>query len=117
VSSSLLLNETCKFKLEPTEEQKKILGEPFSTYRSMAKECLESAISMNITSRKRLHESVYRELRMRYMDYPSHYIYTAITMALGIYKSYRRISRRRSNIKPPSIEELETILLNDTHLF
>jgi hypothetical protein len=38
-------------------------------------------------------------------------------MALGIYKSYRRISRRRSNIKPPSIEELETILLNDTHLF
>ena len=117
MSSSLLLNETCKFKLDPTEEQKQILGELFSTYRSMVKECLENAMSMKITSRKRLHESVYRELRMRYMDYPSHYIYTAITMALGIYKSYRRLSRKRNNIKPPSIEELETILLDDTHLF
>jgi len=117
VSGSLLLSETCRFKLKPREEQKKILGELFSTYRSMVKECLENAMSMNITSRKRLHESIYRELRMRYMDYPSHYIYTAITMALGIYKSYRRILRKRNNIKPPSIEELETILLDDTHLF
>jgi hypothetical protein len=72
---------------------------------------------MKITSRKRLHELVYRELRMRYMDYPSHYIYTAITMALGIYKSYRRLSRKRNNIKPPSIERLNAILLDDTHLF
>jgi len=47
------------------------------------------------------------ERRMRYMDYPSHYIYTAITMALGIYKSYRRLSRKRKHIKPPSIEELK----------
>jgi IS605 OrfB family transposase len=117
VSSSLLLNETCRFKLKPTEEQKKILRELFSTYRCMVKECLESAISMKITSRKRLHESVYRELRMRYMDYPSHYIYTAITMALGIYKSYMRISRKRKHIKSPSIEQLNAILLDDTHLF
>jgi IS605 OrfB family transposase len=120
VSGSLLLSETCRFKLKPTEEQKRILGELFSTYRRMVKECLKSAMSMNITSRRRLHESVYRELRTRYMDYPSHYIYniyTAITMALGIYKSYRRISRRRSNIKTPSIEWLKAILLDDTRLF
>jgi putative transposase len=117
VSNSLLLNETCKFKLDPTEEQKQILVELFSTYRCMVKECLESAMSMKITSRKRLHESVYRELRMEYKDYPSHYIYTAITTALGIYKSYRRLSRKRNNINPPSIEELRTILLDDTHLF
>ena len=74
-------------------------------------------MSMKITSRKRLHEAVYRELRMEYKDYPSHYIYTAITTALGIYKSYRRLSRKRNNINPPSIEELRTILLDDTHLF
>jgi predicted transposase len=117
VSSSLLLSETCRFKLKPTEEQKKMLGELFSTYRCMVKECLEKAMSMKITSRKRLHESIYRELRMRYMDYPSHYIYTAITMALGIYKSYRRISKKRNNIKPPSIKRLKTVLLDDTHLF
>jgi len=111
------LSETCRFKLEPTEEQKQILEELFSTYRGMVEECLESAVSMNITSRKRLHESVYRELRMRYMDYPSHYIYTAITTALGIYKSYRRLSRKGNHIRPPSIEGLKTILLDDTHLF
>jgi predicted transposase len=114
VSSSLLLNETCRFKLEPTEEQKKILEELFSTYRRMVEECLESAMSMKITSRKRLHESVYRELRMRYKDYPSHYIYTAITTALGIYKSYRRLSRKRNNINPPSIEALESLHIRDT---
>ena len=117
MSGSLLLSETCRFKLEPTEEQKKILGELFSTYRSIVGECLKSAISMKITSRRRLHESIYRGLRVKYKDYPSHYIHTAITMALGIYKSYGRISRRRSNIKTPSIEWLEAILLDDTHLF
>jgi putative transposase len=117
VSSNLLLSETCKFKIEPTEEQKNILEELFSTYRSMVEECLKSAISMNITSRKRLHESIYGELRRKFRDYPSHYIYTAITLALGMYKSYRRLSRRRSNIKPPSIERLKAVLLDDTHLF
>jgi predicted transposase len=54
-----LLNETCKFKLDPTGEQKKILKELFSAYRSMVEECLKSAVSMNITSRERLHESIY----------------------------------------------------------
>jgi putative transposase len=116
-SNSLSLSETCRFKLEPTEEQKQILEELFSIYRKMVEECLKSAISMNITSRKRLHESIYGGLRMKFRDYPSHYIYTAITLALGMYKSYRRISRRRGNIKPPSIERLKVILLDDTHLF
>jgi putative transposase len=117
VSNSSLLTETCKFKLEPTEEQKKILEGLFSAYRSMVEECLKSAMSMKITSRKRLHESIYGELRRRFRDYPSHYVHTAITVALGMYKSYRRLSRRKSNIKPPSIEWLKVILLDDTHLF
>jgi hypothetical protein len=63
VSSSLLLNETCKFKLDPTWEQKQTLKELFSAYRSMVEECLKSAVSMNITSRERLHESIYGGLR------------------------------------------------------
>ncbi|MCQ5340227.1 MAG: transposase [Candidatus Methanomethylicia archaeon] len=115
MSSNLLLS--CKFKLEPTEEQKRILKELLSTYSSMVEECLKIAISMNITSRKRLHELIYGELRRKFGDYPSHYIYTAITMALGMYKLYRRISRKRNNIKPPSIEQLKVVLLDDTHLF
>jgi predicted transposase len=69
VSSNLLLSETCRSKLKPTEE-KKILGELFSTYRSMVKECLESAISMNIASKKKLHESIYGRLRRKFRDYP-----------------------------------------------
>jgi len=117
VSESLLLSETCKFKLEPSEEQRQILKELFSGYRNMVEECLKKAASLNVTSRKKLHESIYDELRERFRDYPSHYIYTAITMALGIYKSHRRLSRKRKGVKPPSVEELKAILLDDTHLF
>ena len=117
VSNSLLLNETCRFKLEPSREQRQILEELFLAYEEMVRECLKRAMDLNVTSRKRLHESIYRELRTKFKDYPSHYIYTAITMALGIYKSYRRLSRRRNKIKPPSIKRLKTILLDDTHLF
>ncbi len=117
MSSSLSLTETCKFKLSPNEEQRAILGELFSTYGNIVKECLNKAIKMNVTSRKRLHEAVYRELRVKYPSYPSHYIYTAITQALGIFKSFRRLSRKKRNVKAPSIENLDTILLDDTHLF
>ncbi len=81
MSSNLSLNETCRFKLSPSEEYKAILEELFSTYESIVKECLNKAIEMNITSRKRLHEAIYRELREKYSSYPSHYIYTAITQA------------------------------------
>jgi predicted translin family RNA/ssDNA-binding protein len=56
VSNSLLLNETCRFRLEPAEEQKQILEELFSTYRRMVEECLDSEMRMKITSSRRLHE-------------------------------------------------------------
>ncbi|MHA1505706.1 MAG: RNA-guided endonuclease InsQ/TnpB family protein [Candidatus Asgardarchaeia archaeon] len=117
VSNSLLLSETCKFKLEPTEEQKLLLEELIEAYRKMVKECLETALRLGVTSRKRLHKSIYRKLRAKYQHYPSHYIYTAITKALGIFKSCRRLSRKRKNVKPPEVKALKTVLLDDTHLF
>ncbi|MGC8936940.1 MAG: hypothetical protein ACP5KV_06230 [Candidatus Methanomethylicaceae archaeon] len=61
-----MLSETCRFKLSPNEGQKAILEELFSTYESIVGECLNKAIAMNITSRKRLHEAVYREQRTKY---------------------------------------------------
>ncbi|MEM0287099.1 MAG: transposase, partial [Nitrososphaerota archaeon] len=77
MSKSLLLNETCRFKLEPQAENLAILDELFKNYCKMVKECLEKAMHLNITSRKRLHEAIYKELRTEYPDYPSHYVYTA----------------------------------------
>ncbi|MEM4021369.1 MAG: hypothetical protein QXI18_03250 [Nitrososphaerota archaeon] len=116
MSNSLLLYETCKFKLQPNDEQAIVLEDLFKTYSEMVKTCLDRAMNLNITSRKRLHEAVYKELRTRYPNHPSHYIYTAITQALSIFKSYRRLSRRRE-ISTPRIEKLSIILLDDAHLF
>jgi len=87
VSSSLLLNETCKFKLEPENGQEAILDELFRTYSEMVRECFERAMIQGITFRRRLHAAVYKELREKYPPYPSHYIYTAITQALATYRS------------------------------
>ncbi len=60
---------------------------------------------------------MYKKLRARYSKYPSHYIYTAITLTLAVYKSYRRLSRKIKDAKPPTIRYQRTILLDDTHLF
>lgn len=117
MSSIYLLTETCKFKLEPSEEQRLVLKELMEAYRRMVRECLETALKLGVTSRKRLHESVYWKLRAEYQHYPSHYIYTAITKALGIFKSYRRLSRKRKNAEPPEVRTLKAVLLDDTHLF
>ncbi|MEM0079174.1 MAG: transposase [Nitrososphaerota archaeon] len=117
MSNSLLLNETCRFRLQPNDEQAAVLEDLFKTYSEMVKTCLDRAIHLNITSRKKLHEAIYKELRMKYPNYPSHYIYTAITQALSIFKSYRRLSRKKREINTPRIEKLNTILLDDTHLF
>lgn len=117
MSKKLLLTETCKFKLKPTEEQIRVLEELFTTYTEMVKTCFNFAIKNNVTSRKKLHKLIYRKLRSKFPDYPSHYVYTAITQALSIFKSYRRLSRKRRNIKQPEIEVLNVVLLDDTHLF
>ncbi|MBS7247333.1 MAG: transposase [Candidatus Freyarchaeota archaeon] len=111
-----MLNETCRFKLQPNDEQAIVLEDLFKTYSEMVKACLDRAIRLNLTSRRRLHEAIYKELRTKYPNHPSHYIYTAITQALSIFKSYRRLSRKRGEINPPRIEKI-SILLDDAHLF
>ncbi len=117
MSGSLLLTETCRFKLQVDVEKASILGELFRACSEMVKTCLDRAMSLGVTSRKKLHEAVYKELRAKYPSYPSHYIYTAMTQALAIYKSYRRLSRKRDNVGLPGVKGLNTILLDDTHLF
>lgn len=56
-------------------------------------------------------------MRAKYAGYPSHYVYTAITQALAIFKSYRRLYRKRRNVYPLNVKNLNVILLDDTHLF
>ncbi|MCS7116105.1 MAG: hypothetical protein NZ896_01385 [Nitrososphaerales archaeon] len=112
-----MLSETCRFKLEPKEEQITVLDELFKAYSEMVKVCLLKVMRLNVTSRKKLHEVVYRELREKYPRYPSHYIYTAITQALAMFKSCRRLSRKRMNISPPNVKNLKVVLLDDMHLF
>ncbi|MEM3512245.1 MAG: transposase, partial [Candidatus Jordarchaeales archaeon] len=93
-----------------------ILEDLFKAYSEMVEACLDRAMHLNVTSRRRLHEAIYKELRANYPSYPSHYVYTAITQALSIFKSYRRLSRRRKEIGPPRVEKI-SILLDDAHLF
>ncbi|HIE14267.1 TPA: transposase, partial [Candidatus Bathyarchaeota archaeon] len=83
----------------------------------MVRECLETALKLGITSRNRMHKAIYRRLRTKYSRYPSHYIYTAITLSLGISKSYRRLPRKVKNVKTPEVGNLRVVLLDDTHLF
>jgi len=115
VSNSLLLNEACRFKLQV--EKASILDELFRAYSEMVRTCLDRAIGLGVTSRKKVHEAIYKELGAKYPSYPSHYIYTAITQALVLYKSYRRLSSKRNNVGLPRVESLNTIILDDTHLF
>ncbi|MEM3869353.1 MAG: hypothetical protein QXW47_11225, partial [Candidatus Jordarchaeales archaeon] len=66
MSGSLLLNETCRFKLEPEEGQAAILEDLFKAYSEMVEACLDRAIRLNVTSRRKLHEAIYKELRTKY---------------------------------------------------
>ena len=81
---------TARFKLKETPEG---LDELFSTYREIVNFLITYAYESNITSFKRLKKETYKELREKYPQLPSHYIYTACQMATSIYKSYRKRKR------------------------
>ncbi|MBS7287487.1 MAG: hypothetical protein KIH01_01735 [Candidatus Freyarchaeota archaeon] len=87
------MTKTCRFKLEPSGEDRAILEDLFKTYFEMVKTCLDKAVHLKITSCKRLHETVYWDLRLKYPNYSSHYIYTVVTQALIVFKSHKMLSR------------------------
>ena len=110
---------TLKFKvLNPTRRKKEVLDELFSTYREMVEKCLDYAVKNNITSRTKLHRALYRRLREEYKKYPSHYIYTAITISLSIFKSFRKLKRKgKVKREAPTVSKDLSIHLDDYHLF
>jgi putative transposase len=67
----------------------------FSTYEEILDQLLDHACAKGITSFKRLKAEKYRELREKYSNLPSHYIYTACQIACHIYKSFRRYRRMK----------------------
>jgi len=103
---------TAKFKLK---EHPKGLDDLFSVYREIVNFLISYAHENNITSFYRLKKETYKELRKKYPQLPSHYIYTACQMASSIYKSYRKRKRKgKANGKP--VFKKDVIMLDD-HLF
>ncbi|HDH44992.1 MAG TPA: transposase [Thermococcus sp.] len=103
---------TAKFKLKDVLEG---LDNLFSAYREIVNFLITYAYESNITSFKRLKKETYKELREKYPQLPSHYIYTACQMGTSIYKSYRKRKRKgKANGKP--VFKKEVIMLDD-HLF
>jgi len=110
--SSETIKLTARFKLKEVSEG---LDDLFSTYREIVNFLITYAHENNITSFYRLKKETYKNLRERYPELPSHYIYTTCQMATAIYKSYRKRKRKgKANGKP--LFKKDVIMLDD-HLF
>ena len=110
---SEMIKLTANFKLEGDSSRVKPL---FSTFISIVNELLEFAHEHRITGFKRLKANKYYELRRKFPNLPSHYIYTACQMACSIYKSFRKLKRRGRVKHDKPFFKRESILLDD-HLF
>ncbi|HII66567.1 MAG TPA: IS200/IS605 family element transposase accessory protein TnpB [Thermococcaceae archaeon] len=110
--SSETIKLTAKFKLKEIPEG---LDDLFSTYREIVNYLITYAYEANITSFKRLKKETYKELREKYPQLSSHYLYTACQMATSIYKSYRK-RKRKGKAKGKPVFKKEVIMLDD-HLF
>jgi len=88
----------------------------FSTYQEILTGLLEYAVGKGITSFKRLKAGKYQELREKYLDLPSHYLYTACQMACSVYKSFRKL-KRRGLVKTEKPTFKRQVVMLDDHLF
>ncbi|MDW8023509.1 MAG: transposase [Nitrososphaerota archaeon] len=99
---------TANFKLDGS-----VPGNLFQTYKQILDELLDYACDRGISSFKRLKSEKYYDLRARYPNLPSHYIYTACQMSCSIYKTFRKLRRRgRAKTEKPFFKK-NVILLDD----
>jgi len=104
---------TVKFKLKDlSQSQKAIFDALFETYRVIVNELIMYAHEHHVTSFYRLKGENYYDLRKRYAELPSHYIYTACQMAVAIYKSYRKRKRRGKQSGNPIFRK-NVVMLDD----
>jgi putative transposase len=102
---------TASFRLD-----KQISESLFSRYGEILDQLLNHAWTKGITSFKRLKAEKYRELREKYPDLPSHYLYTACQMACSIYRSFRKLKRRGLAREEKPTFKRQVVMLDD-HLF
>ena len=88
----------------------------FSTYKEILDQLLDHACAKGITSFKRLKAEKYHELRAKYPNLPSHYIYTACQMACYIYRSFRKLRRKGLAKAEKPVFKKQVVMLDD-HLF
>lgn len=88
----------------------------FSLYKRIINELLDYASSRNVSSFKMLKKEKYYELRQKYSDLLSHYIYTACQIACPIYKSFRKLKRKSKTKGEKPVFKRDVIMLDD-HLF
>jgi len=67
----------------------------FQTFINVISELLSFAHKNHIPALKGLRQINTAKLRRKHPRVPSHYIYTACQMAYSIYKSFRKLKRRR----------------------
>ncbi|MGQ4913174.1 MAG: RNA-guided endonuclease InsQ/TnpB family protein [Candidatus Asgardarchaeia archaeon] len=103
---------TAKFKLK---EAPKGLDDLFSAYREIVNFLITYAFENNITSFYRLKKGTYKELRKKYPQLPSHYLYTACQMTTAIYKSFRKRKRKGKAKRGPAFKK--KVIMLDDHLF
>lgn len=103
---------TASFKLDGDID----VGDLNTKYKSLVNELLGYASSKNVTGFKRLKAEKYHELRRRYPDLPSHYIYTACQMAASMYRSFRKLKRRGLVKADKPLFKRDAVMLDD-HLF
>ncbi|MHA1606111.1 MAG: RNA-guided endonuclease InsQ/TnpB family protein [Candidatus Freyarchaeota archaeon] len=103
---------TASFKLPPQTR----LGSLFTIYKQILNELLGYISFRNISSFKRLKKEKYYELRHKYPDLPSHYVYTACQMACSIYKSFRKLKRKGKAKGDKPVFKRDVVMLDD-HLF
>jgi len=103
---------TASFKLPLQTE----LGSLFTLYKQILNELLDYTSFRNISSFKKLKKEEYYELRAKYPDLPSHYIYTACQMACSIYKSFRKLKRKGKAKGNKPVFKKDVVMLDD-HLF
>jgi len=82
----------------------------------MVNDLLNYAQTKGVTSFKRLRSEKYHEMRKKYPDLPSHYIYTACQMACSIHRSFRKLKRRGLAKAERPFFKKQVIML-DGHLF